>query len=122
MSCLGYISNFEEPYIYKPIGDKTGRNYNINRYQIKKKIMAKEHVFSVVKNVISEVLPDVSPEQITITKNLKELGANSIDRMEVITMSMENLGLKLPLMSFAQVSNIEGLVEVLTGNYLETGK
>lgn len=80
--------------------------------------MSKEHVYGVVKNVIMEVLPDVKPEMITIEKALKDLGANSIDRMEVVTMSMEELGLKIPLMSFAQVSNIEGLVNVLAENYV----
>ncbi len=83
--------------------------------------MVKEHVYEVVKNVIMEVLPDTKPELISIEKNLKELGANSIDRMEVVTMSMEELGMKIPLMSFAQVSNIEGLVDVLTENYVEIG-
>ncbi len=79
--------------------------------------MSKEHVFEVVKKVIMEILFDVEPDKISIDKNLKELGANSIDRMEVVTTSMEKLGLKLPLMSFAQVSDIEGLVDVLTENY-----
>ena len=79
--------------------------------------MSKEQVFEAVKKVIMEVLTDVESGAITIERNLKELGANSIDRMEVVTMSMEELGLKLPLMSFSQVSNIEGLVDVLTENY-----
>lgn len=79
--------------------------------------MLKEHVFKVVKNVISEILPGVQSELISIEKSLKELGANSIDRMEVVTMSMEELGLKIPLMSFAEVSNIEDLVDVLSVNY-----
>ena len=79
--------------------------------------MSKEHVFEVVKNVISEILPDVQSDLISRDKSLKELGANSIDRMEVVTMSMEELGLKIPLMSFAQVNNIQGLVDVLTENY-----
>lgn len=76
--------------------------------------MSKQNVFETVKSVILEVLPDLNPELVTIEKQLKELGANSIDRMEVVTMSMEALGLKLPMMTFAQVSNIEGLVDVLT--------
>lgn len=83
--------------------------------------MSKEHVFEVVKTAIMEVLPDVKSELISTEKSLKELGANSIDRMEVVTMSMEELGLKIPLMSFAQVSNIEGLVDVLTENYVGIG-
>ncbi len=78
--------------------------------------MTKENVYEVVKKAIMEVLPDVKPELITIEKSLKELGANSIDRMEVVTMSMEELGVKIPLLSFAQVANIEGLVNVLAGN------
>ena len=78
--------------------------------------MSKEHVYEVVKNAVMEILPDLNPEIISIEKSLKELGANSIDRMEVVTMSMEELGLKIPLMSFANVSNIEGLVDVLVEN------
>lgn len=80
----------------------------------RKSNMSKQNVFETVKSVILEVLPDLNPELVTIEKQLKELGANSIDRMEVVTMSMEALGLKLPMMTFAQVSNIEGLVDVLT--------
>ena len=79
--------------------------------------MLKEHVLGVVKKVISQVLPDVESEMISYDKSLKELGANSIDRMEVLTMSMEELGLKIPLMRFAHVSNIEGLVDVLSVNW-----
>lgn len=79
--------------------------------------MANEKVYEVVRNVIMEVIPDLTPEMISIEKSLKELGANSIDRVEVVTLSMEALQLKLPLMSFAAVNNIEGLVEVLAENY-----
>ncbi len=77
--------------------------------------MSKQQVFETVKGAIREVLPDLDPSQISIEKQLKDLGANSIDRMEVVTISMEALGLKLPLMTFAQVGNIEGLVDVLVG-------
>lgn len=75
--------------------------------------MTKDEVFGVVKQAILEVLPDLSADQISIDKNLTELGANSVDRMEVVTMSMEGLGLKIPLMSFAGVVNLSGLVDVL---------
>lgn len=81
--------------------------------------MSKEKVYETVKQVVMEILPDVNEADISIEKQLKDLGANSIDRMEVVTMSMEELGLKLPLMSFAQVSNIEGLVNVLAENLVE---
>lgn len=78
--------------------------------------MLKQEVFEAVKSAILEVLPDLKPELISIEKQLKDLGANSIDRMEVVTLSMETLGLKLPMMTFAKVHNIEGLVNVLAEN------
>ncbi len=79
--------------------------------------MTKEQIYEVVKKVIMEILPDLNSDMVSIEKQLKDLGANSIDRMEVVTMSMEELGLKIPLMSFAHVSNIGSLVDVLTENY-----
>lgn len=93
-------------------------NRGTNQYKNnKKKNMEKQNVFEVVKEVIMEVLPNLDPASISIDKNLKDLGANSIDRMEVVTLSMEALALKLPLMSFANVTNIEGLVDVLSESY-----
>jgi polyketide biosynthesis acyl carrier protein len=78
--------------------------------------MTKDDVFSVVKKSILQILPDVDPERIDIGGQLRELGANSIDRMEVVTISMEELGVKIPLMSFAKVANIQDLVDVLDAN------
>lgn len=79
--------------------------------------MTKDQVFNIVKNNILEILPKVRPEMISIEKSLTDLGANSVDRMEVVTLSMEDLNLKIPLLSFANVSNIEGLVDVLISHY-----
>jgi polyketide biosynthesis acyl carrier protein len=78
--------------------------------------MTKEEVFTVVKKSILQILPDLDPERISIEGQLRDLGANSIDRMEVTTLSMEELGLKIPMLSFAQVANIEDLVDVLKAN------
>lgn len=76
----------------------------------------KDEVFEIVKNNILEILPKVQPDMISIEKSLVDLGANSVDRMEVVTLSMADLGVKIPLLSFAGVSNIEGLVDVLFSN------
>lgn len=73
-------------------------------------------VFEIVKGAILEVLPHLEPEAVSAEKSLTDLGANSVDRMEVVTLSMEGLGIKIPLMSFAGVSNIGGLVDVLSSH------
>lgn len=75
--------------------------------------MTKDDVFEVVRQQIAEVLGDVPIDQITADKSMVELGANSVDRLEVTTLSMAALGLQIPLMSFANVQNIGGLVDVL---------
>jgi len=69
--------------------------------------------FEVVKSVIKEILPKATDEQILPTNSLKDIGANSVDRMEIVTFSMEELNIKLPLIKFANVTNIGELVEVL---------
>jgi polyketide biosynthesis acyl carrier protein len=69
--------------------------------------------FEVVKKVILEILPFLSAGEVGIDHSLKDLGANSIDRMEVVTQSMEELGLKIPMVEFGKVQNIKGLVELL---------
>lgn len=75
--------------------------------------MTQDEVFQAVKKVTMEVLPFLPAKEVTIEKELKDLGANSIDRMEVVTRSMEDLGLKVPLVEFGKVKNIKGLVDVL---------
>lgn len=74
---------------------------------------SEERVFILVKRVIGEVLPDLDQALIAPNKSLLELGANSVDRVEVVTTSMERLDLTVPLSKFANVNNIGELVSVL---------
>lgn len=74
--------------------------------------MDQQYVFQVVKKVTLEVLPFLPPEKVTIEKSLKDLGANSIDRMEVVTRSLEMLELNIPLVEFGKVRNLRELVDV----------
>lgn len=75
--------------------------------------MTKEQVFEVVKDSIVEFLPDVSRDDICIEESLRDLGANSIDRMDIVIKSMEALGIKIPMVEFGKVKNIQGLVDLL---------
>jgi polyketide biosynthesis acyl carrier protein len=75
--------------------------------------MTKQDVFHTVKENIYEVLPYLKGKEIAIESSLKDLGANSIDRVEIVTMSMENLNVKIPPTEFGNVNNIEGLVNLL---------
>jgi polyketide biosynthesis acyl carrier protein len=76
-------------------------------------MMTHDQIFEVVKESIGEILFDLDLSTVTLAHSLKELGANSIDRMEITVQSMEALGLKIPLVEFGKVGNLQGLVDVL---------
>jgi polyketide biosynthesis acyl carrier protein len=70
-------------------------------------------VFEVVKRTTLEVLPDLRPDAVTPDGNLTDLGANSIDRADIIAMSMEELAITVPVGEFRAVHDIRSLVAVL---------
>ena len=76
--------------------------------------MNKEQIFNVIKDVIIEVLGDeIDKSLITMDISLKDLGANSIDRVDILLMSMERMNIKIKMMEFSNITNINGIVELL---------
>jgi polyketide biosynthesis acyl carrier protein len=71
-----------------------------------------QDVFAVVKSCILEVVPDVQASAIELDVSMRDLGANSVDRMEVVTLAMEKLDIRLPVVQFADVKSIRQLVQV----------
>lgn len=70
-------------------------------------------IFEIVKQKVVEVLVDVDPEAVTPDRSLTELGANSIDRVEVAMGAMEALDLHVPRTALAGVSSLGELARVL---------
>ncbi|MCP4138404.1 MAG: acyl carrier protein [bacterium] len=73
--------------------------------------MTHDEIFQLIKNNVLEILPEIPSEEILIDISLKDLGANSIDRVEIITMTMEDLGIKIPMVDFGNIKNIRGLAD-----------
>ena len=76
--------------------------------------MTQDDVFNVVKKNIREVLAHLNGQEIPIEASLKDLGANSLDRADITVQCMEDLQIKIPLVEFGGINNIEGLVNLLT--------
>jgi len=74
---------------------------------------SKQDVFDIVKKNTLQVLIDVDPDAVTIDTSLTDLGANSIDRVEVVMYSMESLGINIPRTELHGVRNIRELVDLL---------
>ncbi len=72
-----------------------------------------ERILDVIREQVRMVLPDVPPEAVTLESSLAELGANSMDRVEVATYSMEQLAVVVPPAAMRDVANVGDLVEIL---------
>lgn len=75
--------------------------------------MSKQMIFEMMKESISFILPDIEPDQLSIDDSLKEIGANSVDRMDIIIDMMEKLDIKIPLIEFGELKNMGEIVDLL---------
>jgi polyketide biosynthesis acyl carrier protein len=75
--------------------------------------MTKEEIFNIIQNHVIEVLPNISAGEIKTEYSLKDMGANSIDRMDIIVNVMETMKLKIPLLEFGKIKNIQELIDLL---------
>lgn len=75
--------------------------------------MNKEEIFKVITEHAREVLPSLEDHSFQQDDSLKDLGANSIDRSEIVMMTLESLSLNVPLVELARVSNIGELASIL---------
>ncbi|QUH28458.1 acyl carrier protein [Vallitalea guaymasensis] len=75
--------------------------------------MNKEQILEIISRNIGEVLPDLEGYQAKPSDKLVDLGANSVDRAEIVMMTMEELSLNIPRVELFGVSNIGELAEVI---------
>lgn len=75
--------------------------------------MTKEHIFSVVKKHLLATVDGLDAAAVEPGKSMKELGANSLDIVEVVSVSMRELKVKVPRSELSKLTNIGGLVDLL---------
>lgn len=76
--------------------------------------MSSASVFETFTAVFADVVPEVDVRAISPEDNLRELGANSIDRAEIITESMQKLGISVPMVTFASADTVGDVVAILS--------
>jgi polyketide biosynthesis acyl carrier protein len=67
----------------------------------------------MVNEQIRMYLPHLAPEDILGHAHLKELGADSVERIEIIGGLVKRLDLRVPLARFAEIKSIDALVDFL---------
>lgn len=78
--------------------------------------MTKEEIFDVLKEKLVDVLPELDKDSIQMTDSMKQLGANSMDRFDVLADTMDEIGIKMPLVKFGTLKCIGEIVEVMYEN------
>lgn len=77
--------------------------------------MTQEEIFKTLISVFSEIIPEVDVSAATPQDSLRDLGANSIDRADIITETMEHAGVSLPMVNFADAQSIGDIVRIIDG-------
>jgi polyketide biosynthesis acyl carrier protein len=73
----------------------------------------RERLWTVLYEVLGTILPGVPRSEITGDRHLKDLGADSVDRVEIIMLLVDRLGLAEPMSSFSELPDLRALVDFL---------
>ena len=75
--------------------------------------MTREHIYAVVLKHLADAVDDLDPTSVDPTLSMKDLGANSLDIVEVVSRTMRELKIKVPRSELSRLTNINGLVDLL---------
>lgn len=75
--------------------------------------MTREQVLKVVSKHLMDAVDGLEEANIDPARSMKDLGANSLDIVEVVSRSMRELKVKVPRSELSKLTNINELVETL---------
>jgi polyketide biosynthesis acyl carrier protein len=75
--------------------------------------MTNDELFQLVVRHAKEVIPELASHIFQRNDRLAELGANSMDRAEILMLVLDSLSLKIPRVELFGPKNIGELVELL---------
>lgn len=79
--------------------------------------MTEDEIFAIIIDNTREVLPELEAHDFKKDDRLRDLGANSIDRSEIVMMTLETLELEIPLVELGGVENIGELAATLASKF-----
>lgn len=75
--------------------------------------MPDTRVFDLIAEHTREVIPELEGHRFAPSDSLRDLGANSIDRAEIIVMTLESLSMSIPLVELADAKNMGELADLI---------
>ena len=77
------------------------------------KLMNREEIFKLIIRHAQEVIPGLVDYTFRPQDRLHDLGANSVDRAEILMLALESLSLNIPLVELYGPNNIGELADLL---------
>lgn len=74
--------------------------------------MTRERIFAVVRSNILNIVEGVPADAISEDVSLSELGADSLQIVEVVSRSMKELRLKVPRTELSRAKNLSDLLDL----------
>ena len=75
--------------------------------------VTRDQVLLVVKKHVLATVDGLSDAAFDPSKSMKDLGANSLDMVEVVSCAMRELKVKVPRSELSKLTNVDGLVDLL---------
>jgi polyketide biosynthesis acyl carrier protein len=75
-------------------------------------MVGREHLFEVVKSVLRRVVPELKDVEIREEHKMTDLGADSLQIIEVVSRCMKETRIKVPRTELAGAQNIGGLLDL----------
>jgi acyl carrier protein len=85
-------------------------------------MITREKVWEVVRGHLVETVEELEGVEVDPSKSMKDLGANSLDIVEVVSCSMRDLKIKVPRSELNKLENMNQLVDLLLASAVEKAK
>ncbi|KAA1242937.1 acyl carrier protein [Aquimarina sp. RZ0] len=73
-----------------------------------------EKVIAIIKENLLDIIPELADEEFSNDDSFVDLGANSLDRGELITLTLEHINLDIPRIELAKAQTINELAELIS--------
>ena len=73
----------------------------------------KDKIIDLIKENLLEIIPELSGDAISMDETFVNLGANSVDRGELVTLTLERLDIKNSRIEFVSAQTINELANLI---------
>ena len=74
--------------------------------------MTKDELLNIIKTNLYDIIPELEEEEFSLDEKFVDLGMNSIDRGELITMTLESLDSDIARVEFVSANTINDLIDL----------